>query len=247
MKIEEVEGIIVRETNYSESSKILNILTKEKGLLGVMSKGSRNMKSKLRGVSRKLLYGKFHIYYKENGMSTLIEVDVKNSYSKILSNFDKTCYATYLLSLVEQVAGQNNDDRLFEVLRSSLEKIEEGLNPLVISNILELKCLDFLGVTPSIDACSICGDNKNILTISSEDGGYICKNCHTNQKIVSPNTVKLIRMLYYVDIDKISKLEIKEESIKEINEFIDDYYERYTGLYLKNKENLLRVINKVSK
>jgi len=58
MKIEEVEGIIVRETNYSESSKILNILTKEKGLIGVMSKGSRNMKSKLRGVSRKLLYGK---------------------------------------------------------------------------------------------------------------------------------------------------------------------------------------------
>jgi len=246
MKIEEVEGIIVRETNYSESSKILNILTKEKGLIGVMSKGSRNMKSKLRGVSRKLLYGKFHIYYKENGMSTLIEVDVKNSYSKILSNFDGTCYASYLLSLVEQVAGQNNDDSLFDLLRSGLNKIDEGFNPLIISNIVELKCLDYLGVTPSVDCCSICGDNKNILTISSEDGGYICKNCYTNQKIVTPNTIKLIRMLYYVDIDKISKLEIKEESINEINEFINDYYDRYTGLYLKSKENLLRVIKKVS-
>lgn len=246
MKIEEVEGIIVRETNYSESSKILNILTKEKGLIGVMSKGCRNMKNKLRGVSRKLLYGRFHIYYKENGMSTLIEVDVKNSYSKILSNFDGTCYASYLLSLVEQVAGQNNDDSLFDLLRSGLDKINEGFNPLIISNIVELKCLDYLGVTPSIDSCSICGDNKNIITISSPDGGFVCKNCYTNQKIVKPNTIKLIRMFYYVDIDKINKLEIKEESLNEINEFINDYYDRYTGLYLKSKENLLRVIKKVS-
>ena len=39
MKIEKVEGIVIGETNYSESSKILNILTKEYGIIGVMSKG----------------------------------------------------------------------------------------------------------------------------------------------------------------------------------------------------------------
>ena len=92
MKIQEVEGIVLGETNYSESSKILNVLTKEYGLIGIMSKGSRNMKSKLRGVSRKLVYGTFHIYYKENGLSTLIGVDVKNSFNEILKNkytFDK--------------------------------------------------------------------------------------------------------------------------------------------------------------
>ena len=48
MKIESIEGIILSETNYSESSKILNVLTKEYGLIGVISKGCRNMKSKLR-------------------------------------------------------------------------------------------------------------------------------------------------------------------------------------------------------
>ena len=86
MKIQEVEGIVLGETNYSESSKILNVLTKEYGLIGIMSKGSRNMKSKLRGVSRKLVYGTFHIYYKENGLSTLIGVYVKNSFNEILKD-----------------------------------------------------------------------------------------------------------------------------------------------------------------
>ncbi len=89
MTIESIEGIVLSETNYSESSKILNVLTKEHGLIGMMSKGCRNMKSKLRGVSRKLIYGTFHIYYKEKGLSTLIGVDVKNSFSKTSMDLKK--------------------------------------------------------------------------------------------------------------------------------------------------------------
>ena len=84
MKIEEVEGIVLSETNYSESSKILNILTKEYKVIGVISKGCRNIKNKLRAVSRKMIYAKFHIYYKENGLSTLISVDVINSFNNTL-------------------------------------------------------------------------------------------------------------------------------------------------------------------
>ena len=50
-------------------------------------------------------------------------------------------------------------------------------------------------------------------------------------------------MYYYVDIDKISKLDLKDDVINEVNNFIDDYYDRYTGLYLKSK-SFLRNITK---
>jgi len=78
--IEKVEGIVISETNYSESSKILNIFTKEYGKIGVLSKGCRKMKSPLRSVSNKLIYGFFHIYYKENGLSALIAVHIIDSF-----------------------------------------------------------------------------------------------------------------------------------------------------------------------
>ena len=45
MKIESLEGIILTETNYGEASKILNVFTKEYGLIGIMSKGCRKIKS----------------------------------------------------------------------------------------------------------------------------------------------------------------------------------------------------------
>lgn len=241
MKIDSFEGIILTETNYSESSKILNVLTNDRGVIGIMSKGCRNVKSKLRGVSRKLIYGTFRVYYKENGLSTLIGIDLINSFSKTMMDLERISFASYLLDLSYQVVRQNDDQDIFLLLRDTLLKIEEGLNPLVLSNILELKLLDYLGVRPSIDACSICGSEKAIVTLSADSGGYVCRNCFSNEGYVSEKTIKMIRLYYYVDIKNISKLEVSDDVSKEINQFLDMYYDRYTGLYLKSKDFIKKI------
>ena len=44
MKIIEVEGIVVSNTPYKESSKIINIFTSEYGIIGCISKGCKNLK-----------------------------------------------------------------------------------------------------------------------------------------------------------------------------------------------------------
>ena len=246
MKIESIEGIILSETNYSESSKILNVLTKEYGVLGVISKGCRNMKSKLRGVSRKLLYGTLHIYYKPNGLSTLIGIDVINSYSNTLMDLEKISYASFILDLINQVLKQTEDENIFDLLKDTLNKLDEGLNPIALTNILELKLLDYLGVSPSIDSCAHCGNNKDIVTLSSDSGGYVCRNCYNNEVLVSDKTIKMIRMYYYVDIKNITKLDVSNEVTYEINRFLDDYYDRFTGLYIKSKD-FLKKINSLNK
>ena len=40
--MKEVEGIILKETSYKEHSKIIQILTKEHGLISVIAKGSKS-------------------------------------------------------------------------------------------------------------------------------------------------------------------------------------------------------------
>ena len=222
MKIESFEGIILSETNYSESSKILNVLTDKYGLIGVMSKGCRKIKSKLRGVSRKLIYGKFNVYYKENGLSTLISIDLINSFSKTIMDLEKISYASYIIDLTYQVLKQNDSDEIFDILKNTLIKIEEGLDPLVLTNIIEIKLLDYLGITPNVDSCTNCGSTKQIVTLSSEQGGYICKNCYQNEPLVNEKTIKVIRMYYYVDISSITKLEVSKTVSKEKNAFLDD-------------------------
>ena len=236
-----VKGIIINDTNYSESSKILHVLTLEYGLIGVISKGCRNYKSKLRSVSMKLTYGYFYINYKEDGLSTLTEVDVINDFKSIKTDLAKIGYCSYLIDLARQVVKQNQSGEIFSILEESLLKIEEGFNPGLITNIAELKYLSFLGVSPILDRCAICGNTKDIVTVNSDAGGYICKSCYTSEYITDDKTIKLLRMFNFVDISKIKELNIQEKNSKEINKFLEDYYLKYTGLYLKPKSFLTQI------
>ena len=242
MEVVKVTGIIVNESNYSETSKLLKIITKEYGLISVMAKGAKTLKSKLRSVTTKLTYAEFQIYYKENKISTLVCADIIDPLINIKSDLLKISYASFILELTEQVMKQCNEKAIFDLLANTILKIENNYDPLVITNILELKYLSYLGVKPELDSCSVCG-NTNVLTISTNKGGFACKNCHTNEKIVNPKTIKILRMLYYVDISKITKVDISDNIKEEIDSFINEYYDRYTGLYLKSKKFLKSIKN----
>lgn len=236
--IQKIEGIIINTHEYSESSKILNILTKEHGIIGVIAKGCRSIKSELRIVSEKLIYGSFNLYYKEDKLSTLISVDVINNFQEIRKDIIKISYATFLLELAEQVFKQNQHPDVYDLLINSLTKIDEGFDPMVITNIVELKYLDYLGVAPVLDNCAHCGSKNSIVSLSVIKGGYVCQQCRTTEPLLSEKSIKMIRMFYYVNIPKISKIDISEQVKKEINHFLDQYYSEYTGFYLKSKEFL---------
>ncbi len=238
----DVKGLVLSETNYSDSSKILNVLTSEYGLIGIISKGCRNLKSKLRGSSRKLVYGMFHFYYKENGLSTLISIDVISDYPKTIMNLERVVYASYLLDLTRQVVKQSRDKAILYLLCSALNKIENGLDSAVVTNILELKYLDFLGVSPIVTGCAVCGKTTNIVSLSPTAGGFICKDCYQNEGYYSDKAIKLLQMYYYVDLEKITKIDVDHKVNMEINKFLEDYYDRYTGIYLNSKKMLKNVI-----
>ena len=242
--LEKVEGIVISETSYGETSKIINILTLEYGIIGVMARGAKSIKSELRTVTSKLTYGYFHIRYKKDKLSLLSAVDKIDNFRNILKNIKLISYASFLVDLTEQVVRHSGNSNIFSILISALKKINNGYDPLVIMNIVELKYLELLGCMPIIDSCAGCGSTSNIITVSNIKGGFVCNRCHTSEKIVSRETLKFIRGFYYLNIDKITKLEIPENNKQEINNFLDDYYDTYTGLYLKSK-NFLKNLNRL--
>lgn len=242
MEVSKVKGIIISEKPYSESSKLLNVFTKEYGIVGVIAKGAKRLKSPLRSVTDKLTYGYFQFNYRENKLSNLICVDVIDAFDEIKKDLFKISCASYLLELTSQVVKQTNEKDVFDLLEQSLLKMEEGFDPIIITNILELKYLDYLGIKPELNSCAVCGSTK-ILTVSTSKGGFICDNCHTNEKIVDKKTIQILRMLYFVDISKISKISLSEETKNNIDNFIDEYYDKYAGLYLKSKKFLKSIKN----
>ena len=76
LEVSKVKGIIISEKPYSETSKLINVFTKEYGIVGLIAKGSKSLKSPLRSVTNKLTYGYFQFNYKEGKLSNLICVDL---------------------------------------------------------------------------------------------------------------------------------------------------------------------------
>ena len=242
---DKIEGIIISEKNYGESSKIINILTRDYGIIGVMVKGARKLKSNLRTSSSKLIHGIFYMNYKKDKLSILTNVDVISNFKNIMTDISKISYANYMLDLASQVSHESDNPLIFDNLIDTLNKLNEGFDELVLSSILEIKYLDYLGVMPYVDGCSVCGRKEDIVTLSTISGGYICKDCLTSEQILNNKTVKLLRMLYYVDIKKITKLNIGLDIKSELHTFLEEYYDTYTGIYLKSK-TLLNELSKLN-
>jgi len=232
-----VEGIIISETNYGETSKIINIMTKD-GIIGCVAKGAKSIKSPLRSFTNKFTLGVFQLYYKEEGLSTIKDVDVTHNLNNIKKDILLIGYLGYITDLAHQIMKQNNDSNLYDLYLNTILKIEEGLNPLILCNIFELKALDFLGVGINFNSCAKCGNKNEIITINADVGGYLCKTCRIDEPIYDEKTTKMLRMYYLVDINSITDLKISDTSINNINRFINTYYDRYTGLYLKSKKFL---------
>ncbi len=238
MVLLEVEGFILSEVPYGETSKIINVFTEDYGVIGIMCKGAKSLKSKYRVATMRLTYAKFNIYYKKDKLSTLVSADIIKPLKKIKEDIILISYLSYLTELTNQVIKQSNNNKIYTDFISAILKIEDGLDPLVITNILEIKYLSELGVLFSLDECVICGSKTNIATIDADKGGFICLNCLTNEVVVDKKVIKMLRMYYYVNIKGISNIKIEDNIKNTINTFLDMYYERYTGLYLNSKNFL---------
>lgn len=240
MKIISVEGIVVSSIAFKENSKILNIFTKDMGVIGCVSKGCKNLKSKLRIPSERFAYGVFHMYYKEDGLSTLIDGDIINYFTNIKSDILKISYLTYICELASNTYKESENDEIYPLMINSILKIEDNHNPKIITNILELQLLNYLGINLNLDECVSCG-SKKVVTLSISRGGYICSKCRTNEPIIDEKVMKLLRLYYYVDISKISNLDIDNDVASKISIIIDEYYDTYSGIYTKSKKFLKEI------
>lgn len=229
--IKKIKGIVVKEIAYKDTSKIIDVFTKD-GIYSVIAKGAKKVKSPLFLGTTFLSNSNFVIYEKEN-LSTLKSVDIINSYKNIIRDIKRISAATYLVNLCIQVYKQNNNSEIYDLLLLGLDKIDECLDVLALVNIIEVKLLKYLGLKLHLDNCVVCGGN-DITYLSIDYSGYLCKNC--SKISMDKKILKLIKVYDKVDLKKLDSFNVSNDIVSVIDKFIDEYYLKYTGLYLQSKK-----------
>jgi len=238
---QKVEGIVLKSIDYGESNKILTIFSREKGKFGAVARGAKKPTSRLASVSQPFTYAYF-LCQIGSSLATIQQGENIDTFKTIKEDLFLTAYASYVVELLDKgVDEKSANPYLFELLYETLRHFSEGYDPKIIKNIFEVKMLGVLGFRPVVTECVSCHDVDGPFVFSVSEGGILCSNCSVRDPHhlkVSPNTIKLLKLFFYIDIKRIGNINVKDITKKELDQCIQSYYDAYSGIYLKTKKFL---------
>lgn len=239
--LRKVEGIVIRTMDYGETNKIVNLLTREMGKIGVMARGAKKPQSRLTSVSQMFIYGHFLVQM-GSGLGQLQQGEIINSFRGLREDLEKSAYSAYIVELTDKLTEEKKTNPfLFELLYQTLNYINEGMDLEILTYIYEMKMLNIAGIYPKLDGCVNCSNTKGKFAFSIREGGFICHRCfHIDPNLIqiTPATLKLLRLFYYFNLDRLGKISVKDTTKKELKTVITSLYDEYSGLNLKSKRFL---------
>lgn len=236
--MEEFQGIILKKISYKENSEIIYLYS-SKGLISVLVHGSKNIKSPFLNLTKILNHVK--VITTGKNLRVLKDGEVVNNYSRLHENLEKYTYLMHLSELLYYFSTHEHDhEKLMSFLVKILEIIVDEENYIPYINMVELKLLYLLGVNPNLTKCLVCEDTKN-LTFSVKEGGVLCES-HTQDASYNNEVVKVVKKLYYHDINLEPKLNVDKKVLRDLRNLIDEYYEYHLNYYSKTRKMLKGLI-----
>ncbi len=199
------DGIVIKESSYSEKDKLMTVLTRDLGVIRAFAKGSKSFKHKNFSATQILNYSEF-VFLAKNGIYTLREASLKNTFLEIRDSFESLIIAQYICESVLHLVRENmeSNDILRLVLNSVYALTKNKFNKRIIKSVFEIKLLSILGYQLDCNKCKLC---KKILEYSQyfHTSGFICENCfqelnfYERTQCIKTNTSVLNAITYITD------------------------------------------------
>jgi len=172
--------------DYSDSSRIIWVLTPEFGRQSLIAKGARRPKSKYLGLIE--TFNLVRVIYRKSRSGSLFvlrEVDLQRHFGGIRASLEAFWTASVAVELIKEVAREEQESRaLFELLKEFLsladssQEEEETLKALLV--VFRWRLAALLGFSPRLVECVGCGaklsrsEKYRFLLV---EGGLLCSDC----------------------------------------------------------------------
>lgn len=238
----DVEGIILKSFNYGEHHKIVKVLTEKKGVIGVFVQNANKVNTKKSALVQPLTCARFNLNPSHNANSDLYYAysgEVVEYYLNLKLDYENVAYFYCMIELVlKGMEDEQFSAYVYRMLKNFLDAAENGYCSYLLSLIFQLKMLAVIGIAPVIDHCAVCKGTENILTLSVRQGGLVCANCYQQVEpiLIDAPLIPIVRALYKIDVEDLPEIELEEELLKPIEQFLDAYYDAYAGFKLQTKK-----------
>jgi len=212
----QTEAIIIKKIKLGEADRILTLFTPHLGKIQAVAKGVRRPRSKMAGHLELLTHSLVSLARGRN-IDTITGSQTINSFLPLKSDLRLTSYALYTTELVNQFTADNVEDYpLFQLLLETMHRLCQGGDNELVQRYFELHLLNEVGYRPQFEQCVSCRSMLKSTTNSfcPGAGGMLCPGCRQSQPLtypLSPNALRVLRLLQNNDYSTVSELKINPE------------------------------------
>ncbi|MBU0479170.1 DNA repair protein RecO [bacterium] len=248
MNIQTTEAVVLRSTNFAESSKIVTFYSPQFGKIKGIAKGARSAKNKFGSSLEIFSHVTLVFYQKKTDIQLVSQCDLKNAFLNIRNDIVKIAYASYFIELINKTTeGAQECEQIFSLLLNALITLETtNVEPKVLTHFFEIKLLKMLGCIPVFDRCVNCGAKILNARFSLSLGGVLNRECWGADESalrVSLGTILTVQHLQSSDFSDISRLKLSKLSSKELKLMLESYIKYTLVRSLKSLDFLEQIIS----
>ena len=230
-KLVKTKGIVLSEVNFSESDKMLTVLTPDLGKISCVAKGARKMQSKLLSASQLFAFSDMVLYRSRGENYYINSAELIEPFYAIRNDYDRLTCAMECVKFTRKYVQENQMSvYMLKLLLNTIYLLSVSeKNTGLIKCVFELKATCLLGYKPNFSGCIECG-SKNTIGFSMKKGGLVCKDCGIIDKAVinlSKGAIFAIRYIIQSDLKRLFSFEVSNEVFEEIQFF--------NNIYVKDK------------
>lgn len=217
------QAIVLGRLDYSETSQVMVLYTREHGKVRVIAKGiKRGTKTRFAAGIDLLDIGNVMLSSKQERSANLATV-TEWKQIRSLPGLREKLFRIHAGQYAAEITSGLTEDwdphvELFDALMILLTQLSDQGESLISIVVYQRSLLDSIGSQPRFDVCMACNRVDDLTCFSSFEGGMICKHCEPQQvekREVSTSIQKAIQMMNVCD----SKL---NENISKSNQIFDE-------------------------
>lgn len=192
------EGIVLRRIDYGEADRILTVLTRAHGKIGVIARGARKPQSRL--ASRTDLFVRSHMQL-ARGRGELDVLTQAEPVAMAVPGHDarRAACAALCAELTDRVLENHHaDEEIYVLVAEALAACADaGRDPRAAVVWFGRRMIDRLGYAPQLHDCASCGQHlpEQPAHFSAPAGGLLCSRCASQDLGAVECSVRAIKVL----------------------------------------------------
>jgi DNA repair protein RecO (recombination protein O) len=241
------EGIVLRRIDYGETDRILTVLTREHGKIGVIARGVRRSQSRLASRTDLFVRSRMQLAKGRGELDVLTQAEPVAA-PPAASDARRAACAALCAELTDRVLESHHaDGDIYSLVAAALSACAEpSRDPRAAVVWFARRMMDRLGYAPQLHECASC---ERVLPeapahFSATAGGLLCTDCAANDPaaiLCSVRVIKVLRTAAAADAELWERLRIDGPTLATLELIVERELEHHLDRRLRSFE-VLRAI-----